>query len=505
MKVRVISACAVAGLALGTATAAVGAPESPAFARSSFQRVGDDHPLAMMPIAPLLLRNPGAGGGPTVTGAPQLVATGAVATGSSGVAAYPAGIQANDIAIIYVHALASSGSLTFNVPSGWTQIDQQQVAVANRAHAAFWKRLTGSETGSVTVTTNIGATVTAGMTVWRGCLSSGSPVEGSNHAQQTVTTAVIGAPTRTIASPDRTLVHCYASVDGAPTFTPGSEYTVAWQDGATTKGGLTYRYLTVPIDVAETGSLSATDRWGVVYFSLIPQTVVSSSTPYANDPFRNYVKLQVGFDGSIIDESPIGRTLTANGNAQVSTSSPLVGTGSGLFDGSGDYITALDSTDFDFARKPFTIRGKFKLSTKTNSQAFVGQWDNAGTFANCAFFFFIQSGNLTLRIANGSSTFDVIFGWTPTLGQEYDLQADRDITGKTRLYIDGAMVASGTNQNIAPNNSTNVLSIARIGTGTTFSSFDYNGRMDELEITVGIARCGSDSGFTPSSSARPRA
>ena len=55
------------------------------------------------------------------------------------------------------------------------------------------------------------------------------------------------------------------------------------------------------------------------------------------------------------DDGVTGHTITANGNAQIDTADKKFGAASGLFDGTGDYLTAPDHTDFDFSGGVFTI------------------------------------------------------------------------------------------------------------------------------------------------------
>ena len=60
------------------------------------------------------------------------------------------------------------------------------------------------------------------------------------------------------------------------------------------------------------------------------------------------------FDGAnnsttFTDET--GKTWTAHGNAKISTAQYKFPTGSGLFDGTGDYIDTPDHADFNFGRR----------------------------------------------------------------------------------------------------------------------------------------------------------
>lgn len=73
---------------------------------------------------------------------------------------------------------------------------------------------------------------------------------------------------------------------------------------------------------------------------------------------------------SFIDQT--GRhTVTANGNAQIDIDFSVYGTGSGLFDGSGDYLTTANSSDWDISGNiEFTIAFYFRL----HSQPSAGSW-----------------------------------------------------------------------------------------------------------------------------------
>jgi hypothetical protein len=462
----------------------------------------------MLPMNALRLRNAASSSLVVVTGAPQLVSM--TANPNTTTVAYPSGLQNGDVAILFV-AVDTTGGGTVTDPAGFTQIQTASMLPGQR-FVAWWKRLTGTETGNIAVSFTVGTGVnntSVCLAIYRGCVSTGTPVEDSGWITQGTSTGWTGTGTRNIANPDRTLVHCYNLNRSTATITPDTGYTadasITTTGGAATRTAMHHRYLTVPRDVAETAALSASSGWGSIFFSLIPQTVVSSTTPYANDPFWTDTKLLCGFEGAIADESPVARALTANGNAQSSSALFKWGAASALFDGTGDYITAPDSADWNIASGPVTVETFARFTVKQTSQAIIGQWDNAGTTSNCAWFLYITGGNLTFRVTNGSTTIDCAVAWTPTLGQWYHIAVSRNIFGKTRLFIGGVMVASVTTQNLSVPDSTNVLSIGRIGTATTFSSFDFQGNLDELRVTKGKARYDSDAGFTVPSAAFPRA
>jgi hypothetical protein len=234
----------------------------------------------------------------------------------------------------------------------------------------------------------------------------------------------------------------------------------------------------------------------------------------AGDPNFSSVKLLMGFEGangstSFVDESPVGRTMTAVGNAQITTSQFKFGSSCATFDGSGDRITTPDSADWDFGTGPYTIEGFFRFQTKTTNQALLGQWDT-GPLTNCAWYFYLNGSNLTMRMANATfGIVDMTYAFTPTLGTWYYICVERDATGKTRFYLGttgtASMVQSGASiLNFAPFNSTAKLVLGAIGDTNGAASFDFNGNMDEIKITKGVARYASDAGVTIPTAAFPR-
>lgn len=276
-------------------------------------------------------------------------------------------------------------------------------------------------------------------------------------------------------------------------------------------------FVSLPVFATRGESAAAGDAYSA--------TVVSGG-----DPSFSSVKLLLGFNGangstSFTDESPSPHSLTAFGNAQISTANQVFGTGSGLFDGSGDYITAADTDDWNIGVNGFTLEMFVRFQGKQNSQGIIGQWDNGGAYPNIGFGLYIGSGQLTFLLpytnyvggTNKSAT-DVAYNFVPTLGQWYHVAVDMAApTGagpqKTmypvRLYVDGVMRSKSANNDAYGGygfpNSSQPISIGRLGTAaTSYAAYDFSGNLDEIRLTTGAARYNSDSGFTVPSSAYPR-
>lgn len=218
---------------------------------------------------------------------------------------------------------------------------------------------------------------------------------------------------------------------------------------------------------------------------------VADGTVVPGDPAFTSVVLLLRFngtDGSTTFTDLTGKTMTAVGNAQIDTAQSKFGGASGLFDGSGDFITTPDNAAWHFATGPFCIELFVRHDTKINNTAYVGQWDGA-------WFFYTEGGQLKFRArATNNDLLDLVYNWTPVSGQWYHICAERNPSNRMRLYIDGVMVAS-TNTTFARDlaNGTALLRIGRIN--DSFPGYDFQGHIDELRITKGVARYDSDFGF----------
>jgi hypothetical protein len=195
-----------------------------------------------------------------------------------------------------------------------------------------------------------------------------------------------------------------------------------------------------------------------------------------------------GTDASTTFTEVKGKTMTASGNAQIDTDQSKFGGASGQFDGTGDFVSTGDSADWHFSTVPFTVELFVRHTGKNDTTAYVGQWQDG-------WYFYTEGGQLKFRArATNDDLLDIVYSWTPTLGQWYHVCAERNSSNRMRLYVDGVMVANtNTVFNRDLQNSANGLTIGRI---PGFSDYDFNGHIDEMRITKGVARYNSDSGFS---------
>ena len=211
--------------------------------------------------------------------------------------------------------------------------------------------------------------------------------------------------------------------------------------------------------------------------------------PPGGDPYYADTVLILNGDGAnnsttAIDSSPAARTMTAFGNAKLSTTAPAFGTASMLFDGADDSFRAAASADFSFGTSPFTIECWVKFASVSGLQ-FLCSGGGAGNDIR------ITNGT-TLLIRGQSATVISATITAPTAGIWTHMALVRDGSNWT-FYVDGNSVASGTSTS-AFGVSNNTFFIGSNSEG----GFSLNGGM-EFRMTKGVARYTSN--FTPPTAA----
>jgi hypothetical protein len=216
----------------------------------------------------------------------------------------------------------------------------------------------------------------------------------------------------------------------------------------------------------------------------------------------SYTKLLLhgdGTDGSVSITDEIGKTVTVAGSTQIDTAQKVFGTGSILFDGTTDYLTVADSADWYFGTGDFTIdfRVRFHDPTKVINYL-VAQETNAD---NGFILYHVGTENKT-RLAvqsGGSSAVFLDNSWTPTADTWYHFAVVR-YGNEWKMYVNGSQIGNTVTDSSGVEDYTGSL---RIGgrESDAGSGREFNGWIDELRISKGIARWTSN--FTPPTSAYP--
>ena len=206
-----------------------------------------------------------------------------------------------------------------------------------------------------------------------------------------------------------------------------------------------------------------------------------------------------GANGSTTFTEITGRSITAVGNAQLSTTNQKFGTACGLFDGSGDYITTPHTSNLLLATGDFTIEFWIRFSS-TAAAVLIGH--KAGSSSDFYPWQFFMSAGLTIGFRGFETTatslaFNLTSATTISANTWYHIAGTR--SGNTfRLFIDGNQEASGTSSQTLRANST-VMTWASY----TNPLLGLNGRLDDIRITAGVARYTAN--FTPPAQAFPDA
>jgi hypothetical protein len=190
-----------------------------------------------------------------------------------------------------------------------------------------------------------------------------------------------------------------------------------------------------------------------------------------------------GTNGSttFTDSSSNALAVTANGNAQISTAQSKFGGASGLFDGNGDFLAIPNNTVFAFGTGDFTIEFWFYPISVADGTMISG-WSPSGSVSGFACN--MSSGAVAFETAFNNTYISAAGPATITANQWYHFAGVRS-NGVARAFINGS---SGT-----PTNNSQSVDAQSSGVNIGWSTFTanrraYNGYIDELRITRGVAR-----------------
>lgn len=226
------------------------------------------------------------------------------------------------------------------------------------------------------------------------------------------------------------------------------------------------------------------------------------------DPQFSNVKLLLGFNGAdasttVTDESPAAHgNAGVNGNAQIDTAQLKFGTASGLFDGTGDSFSYSGSSDWAFAAGEFTVEAWIRFNAITTWHTIISTWTDTFTNRDWTFDYSTAAGTLRFLYTTAGTNATVVItegAWSPSTNTWYHVAADCDSSRNLRVYANGTMLAKRTSAGTIFNSGTSL----RVGQQGG-QPFDFNGWIDEVRVTKGVARYASDGGFSVPTSAFPR-
>jgi hypothetical protein len=224
--------------------------------------------------------------------------------------------------------------------------------------------------------------------------------------------------------------------------------------------------------------------------------VITGSEKTIVDPQFTSVSLLLhgnGTNGSttITDSSPTPKTVTAFGNAQISTAQSKFGGASIAFDGTGDYLTTPASSSFAFGLADFTV--ELWLYRFGSGQQHLYDARDIGLNDNRILLYLDSSSQLTYY-SNGAPRITTTS--VPTLSTWVHVALCR-ASGNSRLFLNGVQVGATFADTISIVSPTATVAIGATNVGTT----SLNGYIDDFRITKGIARYTAN--FTPPTAAFP--
>jgi hypothetical protein len=217
---------------------------------------------------------------------------------------------------------------------------------------------------------------------------------------------------------------------------------------------------------------------------LTPNTLVgvgqvgqATTANLTTDPYFSMVKLLLHMDGTsgsttFVDNSPVGATISAFGNAQVDTSNVKFGTGSLRSDGSGDYLQPNP-----LINAASTVPWTAELWVYSSAATPGIRWNSSSATRFClGFSDGVTSADFLLAPTSGGNLVAPSYPITPSAWNFIAVVND-PVTSSMKLYINGMQVAS---QTLKP-----LVNMAYVSGPSTVS---FNGNIDDVRITVGVAR-----------------
>jgi hypothetical protein len=200
-----------------------------------------------------------------------------------------------------------------------------------------------------------------------------------------------------------------------------------------------------------------------------------------------------GNDASTTFTDEAGKTVTAVVNAQIDTAQKKFGTASGLFDGSGDYLSVPDSADWAYGTGDFTLDMFVRFAALPAASAymgFVGQYaDSDSAWSN--FYVYNNAGTYELKYSDGS-VLSISNTITLATATWYHIALVRSGTS-WYMFKDGTQIGATATDADTTANVAGALTIGCVSIGG--SARYFNGHIDEVRISKGLARWTAN--FTP--------
>jgi hypothetical protein len=289
------------------------------------------------------------------------------------------------------------------------------------------------------------------------------------------------------ASVDRVYVNVldYTNVMVTSSYALTASYVLGGiQTGSISNQTILYN-VTTSQDNTITGLDLSGNKWDV---SVIEEW---NSASVAGDLNYSSCSLLMHFSGSngsttFIDNSPRTKTFTVNGNSQISTAQSKFGSSSLYLDGTGDYLTSPSVSDYALGTGDFTIECWAYRITGGDNGILQLSATAGGLQANQTTNLVIASWTSGRVLIHANNTYYASTAITNTVNTWNHYALVRS-SGVTKLYFNGNLVTDiGTSGAIT--DTTNYTGTYLAIGGYYSTTYLWNGYIDELRITKGVAR-----------------
>ena len=272
----------------------------------------------------------------------------------------------------------------------------------------------------------------------------------------------------------------------------GTSSTATLQTGSLAKQTILYNVTSGSQNVITGLNLSG-NKWGI---DIKEEWDAKSVT---GDQYYNSCSLLLHLNGTngsttFTDNSPSPKTVTSNNGAAISTAQSKFGGASAFFDGTDDLVTVSDNSGFDFGSGDFTIEyWEYRTDSSNNKTALARNtsgrtpYMSGYAFSGVLYFYVSFDGsNWAFNLNQGDITLNA---WN-----HFAITRQGNVF---RTFKNGSQTSTTTTSGTFPAGS----AALEIGRWAANASVYYQGYIDELRITKGVARYTNN--FTTSSVAFP--
>jgi hypothetical protein len=185
-------------------------------------------------------------------------------------------------------------------------------------------------------------------------------------------------------------------------------------------------------------------------------------------------------------DASLNHTPTANGGVRHTLANSKFGNSSMYFDGTDDYISVPDSTDWDFGAGSFTIEAQVYPTDISGTHVIASQWES--TTADRAWRLNIIGGEIAFVYYNTGPTIittNTTSGSALVANQWQHIAVDVDTdTNTLRIYLDGVVEYTNASFTDTIRNSAEPVRIGWDEIGTQY----FDGLMEEVSVLKGTAR-----------------